>query len=197
MSAPDDPRAQDLAADLAGLLRTGVTVHALRRCEHVLHLAVVRAKSASDSVDDRAVAAEGVLREVARAVDDGDVEGPHSTIIALAPGFRGSLLKQRRPARQQSSVLPPIICATTARTAYSKPLPTSFTPATVRGVFARVTAPILNGRRSKRGSESTGWSFTKPTDGSGLRSLRCVMTSWYYSSFSAKTPTGRTSPTGS
>jgi len=73
-------------------------VRSLERCPHILALEIVAAKAASKARADVAVAADGVVREAVRAVDEGEPEGPHATLLALAPGFRGTLLKQRRPA---------------------------------------------------------------------------------------------------
>jgi hypothetical protein len=86
----------DLAAELAGLLRDGVTTEGLRDCEALLGLALTRAKSASDSALDRAVAADTLIREAARRVDDGDAYGAASSLLGLAPGTRGTLIKHRR-----------------------------------------------------------------------------------------------------
>ncbi len=97
MSASGTPTPEDLAADLGAILRTGATLKALERCPHILALALVRAKAAGHSQHDRAVAATGLIREATIRVDDGEQSGPHSVLLALAPGFRGTLLKQRRP----------------------------------------------------------------------------------------------------
>jgi hypothetical protein len=86
----------DLAADLAATLRSGVTLQTLRGCPAILGLSLTRAKSASDAVDDRAVAADILIREAARRVDDGDAYGPAGVLLAVAPSSRGELLKDRR-----------------------------------------------------------------------------------------------------
>jgi hypothetical protein len=92
------PTANDLAAELAGMLRSGVTIAAIKRCPAILSLRLVKAKSASGSTDDLATAADGLLREATRRVDDGDAYGLVSTLLALAPGSRGTLIKDRRKA---------------------------------------------------------------------------------------------------
>lgn len=89
------PPPEDLAAELAGLLRRGATPTAVRNCPAILGLAVIAATSASDSPDDRAVAAHAILRQVVIAVD-GERDGPAATLLALAAGTRGSLPKRRR-----------------------------------------------------------------------------------------------------
>jgi hypothetical protein len=92
----------ELAADLGGLLRPGVTTEGLRACANVLDLALVKAKSASDQSADLAVAAHTLITEAAKRVDDGAF-GPAATLLSLAPGTRGSLLKDRR--RQAAELL--------------------------------------------------------------------------------------------
>jgi hypothetical protein len=92
----------ELAAELAVLLRSGVTTEGLRDCANVLDLALVRAKSASDQSADLAVAAHTLLTEAAKRADDGSF-GPAATLLGLAPGTRGSLLKERR--RQAAELL--------------------------------------------------------------------------------------------
>jgi hypothetical protein len=59
-------------------------------------LAVTRAKAASGSVDDLAVAAVILIREAASRVDDGDPYGAAGSLLGTAPGTRGGLLKDRR-----------------------------------------------------------------------------------------------------
>lgn len=86
----------EITAELATTLRSGVTIAALKQCPAILGLKVVQAKSASDSADDLATAADGLLHEAARRVDDGDAYGVTSTLLALAPGSRGTLIKERR-----------------------------------------------------------------------------------------------------
>jgi hypothetical protein len=95
LSQSASPRPEALAGELAGLLRSGVTAKALRDCPGILGLAVTAAKAASPAADDRAVAASGIVREAAVRVD-AQADGPASTLLALAQGTRGSLLKRRR-----------------------------------------------------------------------------------------------------
>lgn len=89
------PSPQELAAELAGLLRTGVTSGALTSCPGLLGLAVVAAKSASDKAGDRAVAASSLISEAAVRVD-GVKDGAAATLLGVAQGSRGALLKERR-----------------------------------------------------------------------------------------------------
>jgi hypothetical protein len=89
------PTPQELASTLSRLLRTGVTVDGLRGAEKLRTLAVVRAKAASDAPEDQAVAALGLIREAAVRVDGG-AHGAAAILLGLAPGSRGSLLKDRR-----------------------------------------------------------------------------------------------------
>jgi hypothetical protein len=58
-------------------------------------LALTHAKAASEQTDDLAVAAIMLIREAATRVDDG-TDGATTTLLGLAPGSRGSLLKDRR-----------------------------------------------------------------------------------------------------
>lgn len=92
----------DLAAELGGLLRPGVTTEGLRNCPAVLGLALTQAKSASDQDADLAVAAHTLITESAKRVDDGSYDAA-VTLLGLAPGTRGSLLKERR--RQAAEAL--------------------------------------------------------------------------------------------
>lgn len=96
------PAPADLAAELGGLLRPGITTEGLRSCAVILSLALTKAKSASDDVADLAVAAHTLIAESAKRVDDGSY-GAAATLLALAPGTRGSLLKERR--RQAAEAL--------------------------------------------------------------------------------------------
>lgn len=89
------PSPSGLAAELASVLRTGATTAQLRTCAAILSLTSVRAKAASDGVDDQAVAAQTLIAEAAARVDD-DATGAASVILGLAQGHRGSLLKTRR-----------------------------------------------------------------------------------------------------
>jgi hypothetical protein len=93
---------EDLAAELAGTLRTGITTKALLRCPVILALALVGAKAATDDDADRAVAAYGLLRELVISVD-GEPSGAIATLLGLATGTRGTLLKERR--RQAAELL--------------------------------------------------------------------------------------------
>jgi hypothetical protein len=92
----------DLAAELGGLLRAGVTTEGLRQCPKILDLVLTRAKSASGDDVDLAVAAHTLISEAAKRVDGGNYGGA-STLLGLAPGTRGSLLKERR--RQAAEAL--------------------------------------------------------------------------------------------
>jgi hypothetical protein len=96
-----------MAAELAAMLRSGVTRQALRDCRAILSLAVVRAKAASEETDDRAVAADTLIREAVRRVDDGDAYGPLATLLGLAPGTRSTLLKERRKKTAEALYIAP------------------------------------------------------------------------------------------
>jgi hypothetical protein len=79
------------------MLRSGVSIQALRGCKTILSLGLVTAKAATtDSAEDLAVAADTLIREAARRIDDGDAYGPAGSLLGLAPGTRGELLKRRR-----------------------------------------------------------------------------------------------------
>jgi hypothetical protein len=78
------------------MLRSGVTISALKQCSVILDLKIVKAKSASNDPDDLATSADGLLRESSRRVDDGDAYGVANTLLGLAPGTRGKLVKERR-----------------------------------------------------------------------------------------------------
>jgi hypothetical protein len=95
MSTPAVPSPTDLAAELSGLLRSGVTTEQLRGCSAVLSLALTHAKAASGEADDLAVAAATLIREATTRVDDG-TDGAAAILLGLAAGSRGSLLKDRR-----------------------------------------------------------------------------------------------------
>jgi hypothetical protein len=97
------PAPTDLAAELSGLLRSGVTTDGLRRCPVILDLALTRAKSASGEPADLAVAAHTLIAEATRRVDAGDESGPTVCLLGLAPGTRSTLLKDRR--RQAAAAL--------------------------------------------------------------------------------------------
>jgi len=96
MSERSNPEPAELAADLAGMLRSGVSIQALRDCESILNLSLTKAKAASEAPDDLAVAADTLIREAARRVDDGDAYGAAGSLLGVAPGTRGELLKRRR-----------------------------------------------------------------------------------------------------
>lgn len=95
MNTTPIPSPADLAAELSSLLRTGVTTDRLRHCPAVLSLALTRAKAATDQPEDLAVAAVTLIREATTRVDDG-TNGPAASLLGLAAGSRGSLLKDRR-----------------------------------------------------------------------------------------------------
>lgn len=95
MSTSNTPSPAELAADLTGILRTGVTTERLRHCPALLSLALTRAKSATEQTDDLAVAAMTLVGEAASRVDNGG-NGAAAALLGLAAGTRGSLLKDRR-----------------------------------------------------------------------------------------------------
>ncbi len=97
IDAPTVPSPEALAADLAAMLRTGVTVEHCRRASALLALALVRAKAASAAIDDLAVSASNLVREACAAVDGIDSSAT-AIVLGLAPGWRGRLLKDRRAA---------------------------------------------------------------------------------------------------
>lgn len=101
MEEPAPPSPADLAAELGGLLRPGVTTEGLRQCPSILGLALTNAKSASDGDADLAVAAHTLISEAAKRADGGN-HGSASTLLGLAPGTRGSLLKDRRRQAAQA-----------------------------------------------------------------------------------------------
>jgi hypothetical protein len=96
MNQPYAPLPADLAAELGDLLRGGVTTESLRNCSAILGLSLAEAKSASQDTADLAVAADVLIREACRRVDDGDAYGAASSLLGVAPGTRGNLLKTRR-----------------------------------------------------------------------------------------------------
>lgn len=96
MTDPEVASGTELAAELAGCLRAGITAKGLQGCPLLLGLALVRAKSASDAPPDLAVAADTLIREAARRVDDGEAYGPAGVLLGVAPGTRTKLLKERR-----------------------------------------------------------------------------------------------------
>lgn len=89
------PSPAQLAAELRGLMRTGVMTERLRGCKVILGLRLTHAKAASKQVEDLVVAAQTLITEAALRVDDGR-HGAANNLLALAPGTRGSLLKDRR-----------------------------------------------------------------------------------------------------
>lgn len=95
MTEPLISSPSDLAAELAAVLRRGVSVEGLRGCPSTLSLALTHAKAASDQPNDLAVAAHSLVAEAAARVDDGG-SGAASYLLGLAPGSRGALLKDRR-----------------------------------------------------------------------------------------------------
>lgn len=95
ISAPEE-----LAGELAGMLRRGVTSDGLIECPGLLGLALVRAKSASDAPADLAAGCVGLLAEVTARVD-GERHGPSAVLLGVAPGWRRSLLKTRRAQAAQ------------------------------------------------------------------------------------------------
>lgn len=90
------PAPADLAAELSDSLRTGVTTEGLRGCPAILGLTLTKAKSASAEPTDLAVAAHTLISEAALRVDNGAAYGPAACLLGIAPGGRGSLLKNRR-----------------------------------------------------------------------------------------------------
>jgi len=95
VAAVDHPTPENLAAELAAMLRTGVTIDGCRNSRGVLSLALVRAKASSDDHNDLAVAANHLIREACASVDSLS-EGPTAVLLAVAPGYRGTRLKKRR-----------------------------------------------------------------------------------------------------
>lgn len=95
ISAPEE-----LAGELAGMLRRGVTSDGLAHCPGLLGLALVRAKSASDAPADLAAGCTDLLAEVAARVD-GTQNGPSAVLLGVARGWRRTLLKARRAEAAQ------------------------------------------------------------------------------------------------
>ncbi len=89
------PSPEQLASELAAMMRTGVTVKATRQAQGLCSLALTGAKSASDALDDRAVAATNLVREACARVDDLQ-SGNTAVLLGIAPGFRGVPPKVRR-----------------------------------------------------------------------------------------------------
>lgn len=86
---------EELASDLAGMLRTGVTVDACRESTALLGVAIVAAKAPTPEPNDLAVAAANLVREACARVDD-LTSGPTAMLLGVAPGYRGRPLKERR-----------------------------------------------------------------------------------------------------
>ena len=95
ISAPED-----LAGELAGMLRRGVSSEGLLASQALLGLALVRAKSPTAEPGDLAAAATGLLTEIAALVD-GQRYGASAVLLAVCPGWRGTLLKSRRAEAAQ------------------------------------------------------------------------------------------------
>lgn len=83
-----------LATELAAMLRHGVTTSACRLATGLTGLAVVRARAASDSETDRAVAARAFVRQAAIKLDGED--GPICITLGIAPGYAATPLGTRR-----------------------------------------------------------------------------------------------------
>jgi hypothetical protein len=106
---PDKPDAapspEAIAADLATMLRTGVTVERCRTARDLLTLELVRAKAATQSTDDLAVSAGNLIREACAAVD-GIATGATAVLLGVAPagavGFSSSAVR-----RWPASLAPP------------------------------------------------------------------------------------------
>jgi hypothetical protein len=91
------PGPEDLAAELAGLLRTGVTAPGLRGCPAILALDITQARAPENTDADKASAAHELLSQAVVSVD-GERNGVAATLLGLATGTRGALLMQRRAA---------------------------------------------------------------------------------------------------
>jgi len=89
------PTPEALAGELASMMRTGVTIDGCRRSSALLSLPLVHAKASSDNPNDLAVAANHLIREACASVDS-LIDGPTAVLLAVAPGYRGTLLKKRR-----------------------------------------------------------------------------------------------------
>lgn len=119
---------EQLAAELRDQLRAGISPRSLAACPKLLGLAVVGAKAASDDPLDRATAAYGLLREIV-VVIDGKRNGPIASLLGLATGSRGTLLKERRhrtaellfisPAHLRTSDREAVLIATLADEVYA------------------------------------------------------------------------------
>lgn len=95
MATADTPSPEELAADLARMLRSGVTIEACRKGNVLLKLSVVRAKAASERPDDLAAATNLLVREACAAVDGIELGGT-AILLGIAPNYRGRPLKDRR-----------------------------------------------------------------------------------------------------
>ena len=87
MESVSTPEPAKLAAGLAGLLRDGLTTQGLRQCPALLHLELVKAKSASEEVNDLAVAASTLLREAAER-EEGLIEAVADELYAADSAYR-------------------------------------------------------------------------------------------------------------
>ncbi|MBF6618767.1 MAG: hypothetical protein ITG02_00870, partial [Patulibacter sp.] len=96
-TAADASPPELLAAELAGMLRSGVTIEACRSAESLLSLSIARAKAASERPDDLAVSVNNLIREACAAVDAID-SGGIAVLLGIAPNYRGRSLKDRRIA---------------------------------------------------------------------------------------------------
>ncbi|MBJ7519106.1 MAG: hypothetical protein JHC84_05365 [Solirubrobacteraceae bacterium] len=111
MASPHDtpqtpPAPEVLAAELASVLRTGVTVDSCRSAAALMTLAVVAAKSASNESNDLAVGAANLVREACARVDDVN-SGPTAVLLGVAPGYRGRPLKDRRREAAEALFIQP------------------------------------------------------------------------------------------
>ncbi len=86
---------EQLAGELAAMLRTGVLIEQCRKASGLLSLSIVRAKAASATPDDLAVSAHHLIREACAAVD-GIEHGGIAVLLGIAPNYRGRSLKERR-----------------------------------------------------------------------------------------------------
>ena len=77
------PTPENLAAELAAMLRTGITIDGCRQSPAILSLALVRAKASSNDANDLAVAANHLIREACASVDSLS-EGPTAVLLAVA-----------------------------------------------------------------------------------------------------------------
>lgn len=92
---PQPASPEQLASELAAMMRTGVTVKGCRSAPGLSGLTITRAKAASTAPDDLAVAASNLVREACARVDDIG-EGNTAILLGVASGWRGTLPKHRR-----------------------------------------------------------------------------------------------------